>query len=337
MKRVKLYISDRVKELVMVLILWIFMLICMEINSVSANEMIYVSILVVVMLLVYLCIDGYRWIQKYNLIINLSDQSATDNITNVFNNINTHSELEKSYIGLINNIIEDGVVKTNKSSNRQRDMQEYYSMWVHQIKTPIAALRLLLEAENEEGQHTEKLGELFRIEQYVDMALQYVRIDSEDTDFVFAENKLDPIIRASIRKYARLFIGKKIALNYEGTDISVMTDAKWMGFVVEQLLANAVKYTNKGSVTITVEKQGDKTKLIIEDTGIGIRAEDLPRICEKGYTGYNGHANEHSTGIGLYLCNQIIKKLGHEIEFSSTEGAGTKVEILFYSNYERTE
>ena len=223
-------------------------------------------------------------------------------------------------------------------------------MWVHQVKTPIAALRLLLQNKNDEGQMTEELSELFGIEQYVEMALQYQRLDSETTDFVFEETDLDEIIRTSVRKYARQFIAKKISLSYEPVETTVITDKKWLSFVIEQVISNAVKYTKTGGIKIYL-KDGDGTmsvpvqkashrkeddgensgmksvRLVIEDTGIGIRAEDLPRICEMGYTGCNGHEGQHSSGIGLYLCSRILKKLGHTFSITSKEGVGTVVKI----------
>ena len=176
-----------------------------------------------------------------------------------------------------------------------------------------------------EKRRDEELQQLFAIEQYVNMALSYMRLGSETTDFVLRQTDLDGVIRMAVRRYARHFISKKIALHYEETGARVLTDEKWLGFVIEQLLSNALKYTHEGSITIGMEKG----RLTITDTGIGIRAEDLPRVCEKGYTGYNGHANQKSTGIGLYLCSTILKKLGHSFTITSQEGTGTRVTIGF--------
>lgn len=196
-------------------------------------------------------------------------------------------------------------------------------MWVHQIKTPIAAMRLLLQAEDT-PQNREMAEELFQIEQYVEMALHYTRLDSESSDFLIQWYELDGIVREAVRKYARVFIRKKINLNYQPLKVQVLTDEKWLEFVIEQILSNAVKYTQKGTVSIYME---DERTIVIEDTGIGIRPEDLPRVCEKGYTGYNGHTDKRSTGIGLYLCKRILKKLSHSIEIDSELGKGTRVKI----------
>lgn len=182
-------------------------------------------------------------------------------------------------------------------------------------------------------------NELFRIEQYADMALQYTRLGAETNDFVFEHVMLDEVIRPSIHKYARQFIQKQLRLSYAPCELMAVTDKKWLGFVLDQLLSNAVKYTKQGGVTIRVcgdkhlfdktETSGESVRIIIEDTGIGIHAEDLPRVCEKGYTGYNGHADKYSTGIGLYLCRSILDKLGHSFQITSEQGRGTRVEIVF--------
>lgn len=238
--------------------------------------------------------------------------------------------MEEEYGKLLRLAFEEKLHKENELLGRQKELREYYAMWVHQIKTPISALRLLLQEKNETGEQNEELEELFCIEQYVEMALQYVRLESETNDFVVEKVKLDGVIRGAIRKYARMFIHKKINLEYQGTELMALTDEKWLSFVVEQILSNAVKYTAKGKITIRFEGEGTGTLfLVIADTGIGIKAEDLPRICEKGYTGYNGHADKRSTGIGLYLCNRILKKLGHSLTITSKEGEGTRVSIGF--------
>lgn len=181
------------------------------------------------------------------------------------------------------------------------DMEDYYAAWVHQIKAPIAVMQVLLQQEDTE-QSRELKAELFRVEQYA----------------------LDPVIRKAIRKYAGQFIRKKIQVVYQGTDEVVLTDEKWLSFIVEQILSNAVKYTQQGSVTIRVE--GDR-QLVIEDTGIGIAAEDIPRIFEKGYTGENGRLGKKSTGIGLYLSQMAAKKLGHTISVESIPGEGSSFKI----------
>ncbi|NLU24363.1 MAG: HAMP domain-containing histidine kinase [Clostridiales bacterium] len=206
---------------------------------------------------------------------------------------------------------------------RYAELVDYYTLWAHQIKTPIAAMRLLLQ-ENDIPQNRELTEELQRIEQYVEMVLCYLRLDSDSTDFVIREYDLDDIVRQAVRKYAPQFIRKKIQLVYEPLNCHVLTDEKWLLFVVEQVLTNALKYTRTGAITITLEQP--KT-LCIRDTGIGIAPEDVPRVFEKGFTGYNGRSDKRATGIGLYLCRRILKKLSHGISIASELGHGTAVRI----------
>lgn len=232
---------------------------------------------------------------------------------------------------------------------RQSQMRDYYSMWVHQIKTPISAMKLLLEAEREElgqlicdDEQSQCLlsdnmdsfeDELFRIEEYVSMALQYQRVSSTENDFVLEKVSVDGVIRDTIKKYAKIMIRRHIGMNYSGTVQEVYTDGKWLAFILEQLLSNAIKYTPQGVVTIETAEEKDRFFITIKDTGIGIKAEDLPHVFEKGYTGYNGHADKKATGIGLYLCRQMADKLGHTIRMESEIGKGTKVWIGFDLDY----
>ena len=214
-----------------------------------------------------------------------------------------------------------------------QDMEDYYATWVHQIKAPIAVMNVLLQQEDTETNQNLK-AELFRVEQYVEMALGYVRLDSGTKDLVIAQYPLDEIVRKSIRKYAGQFIRRRIRLIYEGTDQIVLTDEKWLSFIIEQLLSNAVKYTLKGTVTIIVSEE---KKLTVADTGMGIAPEDLPRIFEKGYTGYNGRMERKSTGIGLYLSQMAAKKLGHQITVVSKLGEGSSFTIDLAEYPLRTE
>lgn len=212
--------------------------------------------------------------------------------------------------------------QTARQQERQEHM-DYYTIWVHQIKTPISVIRMMLQTEDTK-EHRELLAELFRIEQYAEMALGYLRLGSESSDFVIQEYRLDDIIRQAIHKYASQFVRKRIRLRYEPVGVTVLTDQKWLLFIIEQILSNAVKYTKEGEVTITVTKE---KVLQIADTGIGIASEDLPRIFEKGFTGYNGRADRKSTGLGLYLCRMAADRLSHQVRADSRVGKGTMFSI----------
>lgn len=231
--------------------------------------------------------------------------------------------IEKEYQEVLRLLLAERQQLEMEQNDRYADMVEYYTTWAHQIKTPIAAMRLLLQSE--EIPPAEELEEeLRRIEQYVEMVMGFLRLSSESTDYQIRYCDLDGIVRSAVRKYASSFIRRKIRLNYEPLSCMVLTDEKWLSFVVEQVLSNALKYTKAGSISIVLEEP--KT-LCIRDTGIGILPEDLPRIFEKGYTGYNGRTDKKASGIGLYLCRQVCERLGHRIYAVSAPGQGTSVRI----------
>ena len=216
-----------------------------------------------------------------------------------------------------------------KSDAKYENMMEYYTVWAHQIKTPIASMKLSLQGQDSE--FARKLSaDLLRIEQYVDMVLVYLRLDSESTDYVFRRCSTDALIKRTVRKFASDFIERKLRLKYDAEDTMIVTDEKWLGFVIGQLISNALKYTKEGGITIYFR---EPKVLVIEDTGIGIAAEDLPRIFEKGYTGYNGRTGGNASGIGLYLCKRICENLRIGIHAESEVGRGTKM-VLDLNQYE---
>ena len=237
---------------------------------------------------------------------------------------------EKDYQNIIKNLKEqNGELKSQERIFKQ-EMSDYYSMWVHQIKTPIAAMHVLqqtLEEEYPEQKYIKEIKlELFKIEQYVEMVLTYLRMGEMSGDLKFEKYSLDSIVRQVIRKYSQMFILRKIHLQYAKTSQCIVTDEKWLQFVLEQVLSNALKYTKDGEmIFIYTEKKENKKCLVIEDSGIGIQAEDLPRVFEKGFTGYNGRADKKSTGIGLYMCKKIMERLNHQIWIESEVDKGTKV------------
>ena len=366
MKDFKVYIKERIRWLAVILFLALVMTATMLLNGISIQEIGY-GLLLCIFVTVVAVVTGYsRHCESLHLL-----KEVRKNIDGISNHIKDPEYLyEEYYQDCIRALVQEKDKIQNEMRNHQQDITAYYSMWVHQIKTPIAAMKLLLDEEmnlyletDEIGENDmcvinsrEKQNELFRIEQYVDMALQYTRLEAQTNDFVLQNIALDEVIRLSIYKYAKQFIHKQLQLTYNPQQITAVTDKKWLGFVMDQLLSNAVKYTKQGGVTIRVcrtnplqkanlengieqerevkhwyEKEtpeNESIRIIVEDTGIGIRAEDLPRVCEKGYTGYNGHADKYSTGIGLYLCQAILKKLGHQFQITSEQGKGTKAEII---------
>ena len=229
---------------------------------------------------------------------------------------------EADYRALVQALCDGQRALETRMTGQYRQMADYYTLWAHQIKTPIASMRLCLQAEDS-AQARALLQELSRIEQYVEMVMVYIRLEGEN-DFVFASCDLDGIIRQAVRRFAGEFISRKLTLVYTPLHASCITDEKWLLFVVEQILSNALKYTRTGSVSITLEAP---RTLVIRDTGIGIAPEDLPRIFEKGFTGYNGRSDQKASGLGLYLCRSICTRLGHTITAESTPSRGTAIRI----------
>ena len=186
--------------------------------------------------------------------------------------------LESDYQTLIRVLAENRAELISQFDNRQTEMIDYYTLWAHQIKTPISAIGLLLQTEEGDRDRTRTYGqELFKIEQYVEMVLQYLRLESMSSDLILVEYDLADIVRQAVKKYGIIFINKKISLELAELNCRVLTDEKWLVFVLEQVISNALKYTNQGKISIYLDQQAEKT-LIIEDTGVGIRAEDIARI-----------------------------------------------------------
>lgn len=238
------------------------------------------------------------------------------------NEISASSDpIEKDYQEIIRKLKEEEEYSRQKTTSDYNNMVEYYTVWAHQIKTPIASMRLQIQSEDTESAR-KLMGDLNRIESYVEMVLTFLRLDSDSTDYLIKEYDLDEIIRPAIRKFSREFILKKLKLEYEPIEFKTITDSKWLSFIIEQVISNAVKYTSEGYVRIYMSEPGI---LCIEDTGVGISEEDLPRIFENGYTGFNGREDKRASGIGLYLCKRISDNLGHKIYAESKVGEGTKI------------
>ena len=230
---------------------------------------------------------------------------------------------DEDYQRIIRMLCDGRRTMETRMAERFDDMVNYYTVWAHQIKTPIAAMRLQLQ--NEDSSLGRALSsELLRIEQYVEMVMTYLRLDSDSTDYVFRECALDDVVRPAVRRFAGEFIARRLTLEYEPLNVCVITDEKWLGFVVEQVLSNALKYTQTGGVQIYLEKP---CTLCIRDTGIGIAADALPRIFENGYTGANGRMDRRASGIGLSLCRRICNNLGHVITAESELDRGTIIRI----------
>lgn len=215
--------------------------------------------------------------------------------------------------------------KDNLSIEKNREHEDFFALWTHQIKTPISALNILLQTQD--INRNECREELIKIEDYVNIALGYIRYDNMGNDLVLEEYNLNEMVKNVIKKYATVFIHNNLTVDINNLDYKILTDDKWFSFVLEQVMSNALKYTKEGGITVSAEEYSDGLKVMIADTGIGIKSEDVQRVFEKGFTGYNGRMDKKASGIGLYLSRKICERLGHKIEIESEINRGTTVII----------
>lgn len=311
------YMKSKAKLIVLSVIFVLIFIGVFTLHQVRYDAVLYAAYVCGVIGMVFVIIDFAKF---YRIRLILADLAGSIDFS-LHDMPPARNALESDYQNLVRQLFENQNRITNETANFRNFMNDYYAMWVHQIKVPIAAMHLLMD---EKECNSPLRLELFKIEQYVEMVLSYARLESDHTDYLIKEYDLDAIVKQAVRKYAPLFIAKKISLNIEPFDLKVITDEKWLQFVIEQLLSNALKYTKKGSISIYVE---GGACLVIEDTGIGIAPEDIPRIFDRGFTGYNGRADKKSTGLGLYLCRMAADKLSHKISVESEVGKGTVFSI----------
>lgn len=278
----------------------------------------YGGLLCLLILLIAGIVSFMRWRQKVRLLESIEGQASL-----LLSLIPEPQDLaEAAYRDIILELDENRRTAVSTMDARNRETIDYYTMWVHQIKTPIAAMELILRNDDTE-QGRALSAELFRVERYVELVLSYLRLGGGTSDYVIRQVDVDGVLRQAVRKYAPLFIRGKVSLELRETGLKVLSDEKWLQLVIEQVLSNAVKYAAGGHVTVWNEGE----KLLIQDNGRGIAPEDLPRIFDRGFTGCNGRMDKRATGIGLYLCREICGKLGHTIGAASELGKGTCVTI----------
>ena len=205
------------------------------------------------------------------------------------------------------------------------DLMDYYTLWAHQIKTPIAASSLLVGEIEDKKVKNQLEQELFKIESYVNIVLQYLRLESFHEDLVLKKENLEDLVKEIVKKYAIFFIQKGLSLNLHDLDRTIITDRKWFVVILEQVLSNSLKYTSQGGIEIYFQEDA----LYIKDSGLGIQDADLLRVFERGFSGYNGRLTQQSSGLGLYLSKKIADELGHQISIASQVGQGTTVMISF--------
>ena len=293
---------------------------CYSLYGIEMEIILYTEGLVLCVLCIYAMVRFFTVRKTYIALQRIHDGESAA-ITEYPETIDV---IEKEEYRIIQLLIQDSKQKSMESKEKYDAMMDYYTVWAHQIKTPIASIKLKLQ--NEDTEFSRSIArDVFRIEQYAEMVLTFLRLDSSSTDYVFKMQDMDVIIKGVVRKLSGEFIDRKLSLQLEETQLKSITDEKWISFVIEQVLTNALKYTPSGKIRIFTE---EPETLCIQDTGIGILPEDLPRICEKGYTGCNGRTDKKASGIGLYLCRRICRKLGHEMKISSVPGKGTVVRLF---------
>ena len=313
MKYLKDYLKDRLLYLLLIFTVVLFingiLLLYLRVFEIVA----YIDISLLIIILAFLSYDLYKYFYKRRELAVYYDNIPYGQMTHF------KERYDKEYQKIIDRLEKILKDKDALFERKEKDMIDYYTLWVHQIKTPIAAMALLADERGD----IELKSELIKIEQYVNMVLGYLRINSESTDFVFEKIDLDKVIKEVIKEYAVIFISKKLAVDYQKIDHIFVSDEKWFAFVLSQVVSNALKYTKTGGIKIYKKDH----YLVVEDSGIGIMKEDLPRVFEKGFSGHQGRKDKRASGIGLYLAKKILKELGSDIFIESEYGKMTKVYI----------
>lgn len=265
----------------------------------------------------YLLIVGIQWIQYLSKLKRAASIQSEEQKGDLVERIYQQKYKKKSA---------DFREFRKKESEQSQEQMDYFSLWLHQVKTPIAAISLILQQNKDMSGQKQMEQELLRLNEYTHMALNYLKLEDAGKELDLEWVSIDEVIKDILKKYSILFIYNKIQLDYQPISKLFLTDRIWLQVLIEQILSNSLKYTKTGKISIYLKS--DQT-LVIEDTGAGIRKEDLPKIFEKGYTGLNGRLHEKSTGLGLFLSKKICNRLGHELKIDSEIGTGTKVYIDF--------
>lgn len=320
---IKEFFFYRIGLFIVFILIWVLFPLVHFLYGHPMGSIFYSCIVLTFLILMYLVLDFLAFRRKQaKLDLILSDLTTEPKELPFADN-----RTERKYQEIIINLYREMNRNFTRIEREHQEQIEYYTMWMHQIKTPISAMELSLKKLNTQESRIIG-GELFKIEQYVEMALHYVKIRNLASDLIIRDYELGGIVKASVKKYASLFINKKLSVSIEPVTAFVRTDSKWLSFIIEQLLSNAIKYTNEGGISIRFEKN----RLILADTGIGIREEDRERIFEKGYTGYNGRLDKRASGIGLYLAKKVADTLAIRIQIESKLGVGTQAILVFPEN-----
>ncbi|MDU6340953.1 MAG: sensor histidine kinase [Clostridium sp.] len=323
------YIKERIPFLIINLVLFFIVAIFMYIANVPK------SIIIIVFSIWFLPLVSYIVIEL------IKSRRYFDSINNVLENLDKKYLLpevidEANFIEgkILNNILKTVSKDMNERvkyfKDEQLEYREYIETWVHEIKTPISSTKLILE--NDDSKLSERVNyEIRKVENYIDQVLYYARSSDVSKDYIIKEFDLRAVVMKSIKSNSRDFINKKIKLELKEVSGKIFSDAKWIEFIINQVIVNAIKFSeaNKGVVEIYSEEYENNIVLTIKDNGVGISDKDIDRVFEKGFTGENGRRFGKSTGIGLYLCKKLCRKLGLGITITSKVNEGTKVNIVF--------
>ncbi|MHC9536520.1 sensor histidine kinase [Dellaglioa sp. BT-FLS60] len=328
------YLSDKIVSIIffMLDILLINLVLWFDpFHNIILSSLLYLDILMLITSTVFIVIRYWvdrQWYQKFSLPTDLSTTNLSLPITGA------HSNEQQLYQSYINALLSSHQTQLNDVLSKQQEQEDFLNAWIHDIKVPLTAIQLLIETSD--GQLSEKQVmqteiELKKIENFVEQVIYYSRLDSFSNDYLIQDYSLKKIIHHVVRDNMNLFFSKHISFTFESDDASVLTDSKWLRFILNQVITNSLKYTpDNGKITVFISNNTKETLLSIKDTGIGIPKVDLARVFDKGFTGDNGRKyNQNATGLGLYLANNLSQKLGHRLEIDSSIDQGTTVKIIF--------
>ena len=319
------YLKMKKTSIIGILGVYAVLFVFVYLYRIPIEVILYPFILTIVFVLMVLLFDYIKYKEKVNKIIQIcNDVSSCYSVK-----INDKNIFDEYYLDIINELLKENRKQVSKIQKRVSDINDYFSIWVHQIKTPIASMKLKID--NEQIDSLQLASDLNRIDHYVDLVLSFLKFDEEKIDLYFRKTDVDRIMRESLKKFSNDFIIKKIRLDYKLSKREVLTDEKWLSFVFDQLLSNALKYTDKGTISIYYDED---SCLCIKDSGIGIALADMERLFEKGFTGYNGRQYKKASGIGLYMCKRMCDKLNIAISIESVVNEYTLVKLKFLSNEE---
>jgi signal transduction histidine kinase len=327
------FLRDRIFLILFYFILMLFISLVIYFNNavkISIGNIAYINIAGFIMFILYL-IFGYLKNKKYYEVIKYIVDNQKENIINSLPTPLNHEQ--RLYQELLMKINEEFNLKIDKLYEGKKENVDFMNSWVHEIKTPIAASRLVIQNsvnKSKEETLSNLEDEIEHIEKYVEQALYYSRLDSFSKDYLINEINVHTLIIELVKKHAKEFIGKKIKIEISDLEFTIDSDKKWLFFILDQVLSNSLKYTaNNGIIKISGILNANEKQLIIEDNGIGIKSEDIYRVFDKGFTGYNGRENFKATGMGLYLSKNLATKLGHHITIESKYCEFTRVTVHF--------